>query len=307
MNNRALLLVGAILAGLLLGACNGDATPSSIPSLNEENLEVNELSVSDDTVAELIFINNCGNPANVEQVSEHSQMITVEVGAGLEIGTPAVKGSVEGKYSSTKSVKKSQKVVAAPYTNMKFTLLWTERIKEGTVTASGHSGQATYRVSVPISVEQESAENLGCPVATLNPPTGTPTLTSTATPAPVLEIATPTLTRTPTPAYSCTTVNVLPAANTGLKRGQKFKIGFTLLNNGSIVWPDDLVLAISSNPYNTINPAPYPSPIPRVQPGDFVTVGPFDATAPDEKGHYVVDFSTGDDFCWPYVVFDVTR
>jgi len=43
---------------------------------------------------------------------------------------------VEGKYVSTKGATKSQKVIAAPNTNMKFVLLWTEQIKEGTVTAS---------------------------------------------------------------------------------------------------------------------------------------------------------------------------
>ena len=193
IKNKSLLLVRAMLVGLLLVACNGGAGPSGTSPLGEENLEVNELSVLEDTVAEPIFINNCGNPASAEQVSEHSQTITVEVGAGLEVGNGVVKGSVEGKYSSTKSVKKSQKVVAAPYTNMKFILLWTERVSEGTVTASGQSDQATYRVSVPIAVEQVSAENLGCSTDILDLPTATsaaiPTLvnTASASPSPELE------------------------------------------------------------------------------------------------------------------------
>jgi len=162
MKAKSLLLIGVILVGSLLVSCGGSTTPPDSGG-NESNLEINETSTSTDTVAEPIFINNCGNPASVEQVSEHSQTIAVEGGAELGVSTGVVRGSVEGKYISTKGTTKSQKVVAAPNTNMKFVLLWTEQIKEGTVTASGYSGQATYRVSVPISVEQASAEDLGCP------------------------------------------------------------------------------------------------------------------------------------------------
>jgi hypothetical protein len=304
MKNKSLLLVNAFLMALLLAACGAD-TPSSTPPMGEENLEVNELSVSEDTVAEPIFINNCGNPANAEQVSEHSQTVMVEVGAGLEVGSGVVKGSVEGKYSSTKSVKKSQKVVAAPYTNMKFILLWTERVSEGTVTASGRSGQAKYRVAVPIAVEQTSAENLGCPTSI--PISFTVTPTTTSTPTRILEIATSTMTLVPTPAYACVTVNEQPRENTELKRGQRFKVGFTLVNNGSNVWPEGLVLVITSNPYNTVDPAPSPIKVPRVQPGGSINVGLYDAKAPNALGHYVVEFQLGDGICSPYVAFDVIK
>jgi hypothetical protein len=299
VKNKAVHLVGVIFVSLFLSACNGGTTPPG----NGTELKVNETSVSEDTVAEPIFINNCGNPASAEQVSEHSQTITVEVGAGLDVGNTVVKGSVEGKYSSTKSVKKSQKVVAAPYTNMKFILLWTEKVREGTVTVSGHSGQATYRVSMPIAVEQVSAENLGCTTDTPNPPTATYIAIPTIAP----RTETPTLINEPTPAYTCATVNEQPPENTKLKQGQKFKVGFTLVNNGSTIWPEGLVLVISSNPFGTVNPAPRPINVPRVQPGDFINVGLYDAKAPNALGHYVVDFKLGDDFCWPYVAFDVVK
>lgn len=70
---------------------------------------------------------------------------------------------------------------------MKFILLWTEQVNEGTVTVTGRSGQATYRVNVPISVEQVSAENLGCPSNPLIVPTlttGSVVIAPTANPIP---------------------------------------------------------------------------------------------------------------------------
>ena len=70
---------------------------------------------------------------------------------------------------------------------MKFVLLWTEQVNEGTATANGHSGEASYRVNVPISVEQSSAEDLGCPNSETQPTDGflaTPTVYVTIPPPP---------------------------------------------------------------------------------------------------------------------------
>lgn len=172
MKIKTLLLAGVIFTCLFLVACSDTTTPPAGTSPGAEDLKVIETSVSENAVVEPIYINNCGNPASAEQVSQHSQTITVGGSATLGFDAKVVNGSVEGNYSSTKGVTKSQKVTAAPNTNMEFILLWKEKVSEGTVTASGHSGQATYRVSVPIAVEQVSAENLGCPGAT-------PTATST--------------------------------------------------------------------------------------------------------------------------------
>ena len=67
--------------------------------------------------------------------------------------------------------------LAAPAgTNMEFVLLWTEQTWMGSITSNGNSG--TYNVSVPISVEQVSGQDLNCggsvPVVPDIPPTATP-------------------------------------------------------------------------------------------------------------------------------------
>jgi len=79
MKPKSLALIAVILIGSLVVACNGGASSSGNGG-NETNLEVQETSVSTDSVAEPIFINNCGNPASVEQMSEHSQTITLKEG-----------------------------------------------------------------------------------------------------------------------------------------------------------------------------------------------------------------------------------
>jgi len=189
---------------------------------------------------------------------------------------------------------------------MKFVLLWTEQVSEGTITASGQSGQAMYNVRVPISVELSSAEDLGCPTPTA-PSTSAQDLIATSTPTSVPAPATSTSTKTSTPDYACGTANEQPQENSRLKRGQSFKISFILVNTGSAVWPEDLTLDISSNPSGTVDAAPLPIKVPRVQPGDSINVGPFDAKAPNKEGHYVVGFNLGDGLCWPYIAFDVVK
>lgn len=168
MRVKSLAFTGTIIFVVLLNACGGNA-------------QVDEKAVSNSTVAEEIYINNCGNPASAKQVSQHSQSVAIQGGVGLGFDIKELaKGSVEAKYTSTNGVVKSQEVTAAPDTNMKFVLLWTEQVSEGTVTVSGYSGQATYRVSIPISVQQTSAVDMGC--------LATPSISSStvATPIPVL-------------------------------------------------------------------------------------------------------------------------
>ena len=304
MKTKSLCFVVVILAVLFLAACNGGTTPTDIAAPGNPVLEVKETSVSEDTVAEPIYLNNCGNPASVSHVSTHSQAITIGGSAGLGVSGVVVSGSVEGKYSSTKNVSKSLTVTAAPETNMKFVLLWTEKVREGTVTVVGQSGQATYQVSVPISVELSSAEDIGCLTSTPETPTPTqpptPTLTPTSTPTPVPYVAV-------TPEYTCDTINEQPPYDTEIKRGRKFKVSFTLVNTGSNTWPEGVELVLDSNPYNTVDvPTPLQQ-IPRVQPLDTVNIGPFDAVAPEELGYYVVSFKLGNGICWPYISFNVVK
>jgi len=161
---------------LWLNSCSGAPQPSghnvTVP------LNINETVTSTDTVAEPINLNNCGGSANVEQVSERSQTISVEGTAQLGVSIELAQASVAGKYVTSNTVRKSQTVIAPPGTNMKFVLLWTEQVNEGTVTANGYSGYATYHVSVPISVEQVSAEDLGCPNSSTDQPIAGNTLES---------------------------------------------------------------------------------------------------------------------------------
>ncbi len=160
MRNQTLKSVLVAFSFLLLSGCG--SAPESSSNNGTVPLNVNETVASTGTVAEPIYLNNCGSSANAEQVSEHSQTISIEGAAQIGMSIELAQASVAGKYVTSNSVRKSQTVIASPGTNMKFVLLWTEQVNEGVVTVNGYSGQATYRVSVPISVEQVSAENLGC-------------------------------------------------------------------------------------------------------------------------------------------------
>ena len=178
LTNHLSYLLGVIallLVGFFLNSCGSPVTAPPPNAGGSTQVEVNETSSSTDTVAEPIYLNNCGNSAESEQTSEHSQSISIEGGAEIGASAEVVQASISAKYVSTKGVSISQKVIASPGTNMKFVLLWTEQVNSGTVTVINQSGQATYRVMVPISVEQASADDLGCgnsqsPAQPANPP-----------------------------------------------------------------------------------------------------------------------------------------
>jgi len=158
---------------------------------------------------------------------------------------------------------------------------------------------------------------LPSPTATLTPtPTFalTNTLTSTATLTYTATItstptrtATPTPSSTPTPAYACDTINELPPYGTAIKRGKNFKVGFTIVNTGNSVWPEETELVLASNPYGTVNVPSALNKIPRLEPDDTLKVGPFDAKAPDKVGFYVVSFTLGDGSCNPFITFNVVK
>lgn len=169
-----------------LVACSEEKSPPPNDGHNE-TIVVNETLVSTDTIAEPIYLNNCGSTANAEQISERSQTITIEGQVEIGIGYQILEASVGAKYSVTKGVVKSHKVIAAPGTNMEFVLLWTEKLSEGIVTVSGKSGEASYRVSVPISVEQTSAKDLGCQDVNFTTTANNPII---LTPTPIVVLAT---------------------------------------------------------------------------------------------------------------------
>ena len=130
------------------------------------DLQVNETDTETIITQETIHMNNCGGKADSEQVAQRSQ--TISVGGEIKVsgGYAVVEASVTAKYFNTKGVTKSQRLIAPPGTNMEFVLGWTEQSWIGVVTTQGKSGQATYRVNVPIAVELISSRDLGCNGAT---------------------------------------------------------------------------------------------------------------------------------------------
>lgn len=141
---------------LLLCAC---ASGSSNVVVGTPNTE------SNNTTAETIRLNNCGGKADAEQTAERSQTISIESEAELGVGYAVLEASVAAKYSRSDTVRKSQKLVAPPETNMEFVLLWTEEVRSGTITIEGKAGQAIYRLNTPIAVELASSRDLECGVS----------------------------------------------------------------------------------------------------------------------------------------------
>jgi hypothetical protein len=207
---------------LLLSGCGGAQQPysnnGSASGSTISSLQVNENGASTNTVAEPIYLNNCGNSSSVEQVSERSQTISIEGTAELGVSIDFIKASVAGKYTTSKSIRKSHTVTASPDTNMKFILLWTEQINQGTVTVEGYSKQATYRVNVPISVEQASAEKLSCP----NSP-ASQTSSENATKVPTARVP-PTSIPTQTPVQDTPNGTILEPGMAWYKNGKSIRL-----------------------------------------------------------------------------------
>lgn len=176
--------------------------------------------------------------------------------------------------------------------------------------------QGEIATSVAMTVAAKEAEDAAAqPTATSVPPTAVPTLT------PVLPSATPFPTNTSsggsggsssggggtgTYAYSCDPdIRKRPFDNTEFKPGDHFDVIFTIKNTGTSAWDAGKDLVLLGNPGNTLVAPPGTIQLPRMEPGDLFTVGPFDAIAPADSGHYVVDFKLEGGFCYPYVAFNV--
>jgi hypothetical protein len=113
---------------------------------------------------------------------------------------------------------------------------------------------------------------------------------------------------TTTYAYSCDIIRQRPRDNTEFKRTNTFDVTFAILNNGTATWAAGKDVTLLGNPGNTLSiPTGFVVQLPEMKPGDVFTVGPFDAQAPDEPGHYVIDFKVEGGFCYPYVAFNVVR
>ena len=174
---------------------------------------------------------------------------------------------------------------------------------------------ATYVALTVAAQETEAEAAKPLPTATLVPATALPTLT------PVLPTATISVVEPPSGGggssgggggytqydYSCDIIRQRPQDNTNFLRTHTFDVTFTILNNGTKTWEAGKDLVLLGNPGHTLINPPGTIQLPRMKPGDTFTVGPFDAQAPDEPGHYVIDFKLEGGWCYPYVVFNVTR
>jgi hypothetical protein len=106
---------------------------------------------------------------------------------------------------------------------------------------------------------------------------------------------------------SCDIIRQRPIDNTEFKRTNTFDVTFAILNNGTATWEAGKDLVLLGNPGSTLKNPPGMIELPKMEPGDIFTVGPFDAEAPDQPGRYVIDFKLEGGFCYPYVAFYVVR
>jgi hypothetical protein len=174
-------------------------------------------------------------------------------------------------------------------------------------------GQIATSVAMTVAAQETEAAR-ALPTATLVPPQPLPTLT------PILPTAT-SFAVTPssggggggggggstTYEYSCDIIRQRPRDNTEFMRAHTFDVSFAILNNGTATWDAGKDLVLLGNPGNALTVPPGIIELPKMEPGDVFTVGPFDAVAPDEPGRYVIDFKLEGGFCYPYVAFYVVR
>jgi hypothetical protein len=172
-------------------------------------------------------------------------------------------------------------------------------------------GQIATSVALTVAAQQAAAIV----------PTGTPFPSPLPTLTPVLATATPFATSTSsggsgsggggggttTYQFSCDIIRQRPIDNTEFKRTNTFDVTFAILNNGTATWEAGKDLVLLGNPGPTLINPPGTIQLPKMEPGDVFTVGPFDAEAPDDPGRYVIDFKLEGGFCYPYVAFYVVR
>lgn len=173
-------------------------------------------------------------------------------------------------------------------------------------------GQVATFVAETVAA-QETATAAAMPTETpspLAPPTLTPVLT-TATPFPTSTSSGGSGGSggggTTTYRYSCDIIRQRPIDNTEFKRTNTFDVTFAILNNGTATWDAGKDLVLLGNPGPTLINPPGTIELPKMEPGDVFTVGPFEAQAPDDPGRYVIDFKLEGGFCYPYVAFYVVR
>lgn len=186
-----------------------------------------------------------------------------------------------------------------------------EEIESAINTAVAMTIEAEGKIatSVAMTVAARETEAAGAvPTATLSP-TPLPSLT------PVLATATP-FTIAPSSgggggggttkyAYACDPdIRKRPFDNTEFNPNGTFDIIFTILNTGTATWEAGKDLTLLGGSFITA-PAWATIELPEMKPGDTFTVGPYDAMAPAESGHYVMDFKLEGGWCYPYIAINV--
>ena len=152
--------------------------------------------------------------------------------------------------------------------------------------------------------------------------TATLSVTNTAVSAPATLTPIPTI----TPLVLAPTATVTPQSSGGsiiseydcnayigkrpydyqeMNPGETFDIKFTIENTGTATWESGRDLIHSYGPDFTNGQFPAGIELPEVKPGGQFSVGPYDATAPNEKGNYVMEFKLEGGFCWPVIAITV--
>jgi len=181
------ILCGIALALLLLSGCTSNP-----------DIQLVELSKNTVVYDEIVRINNCGGRGDSEQTKSRDFATNVEFGAGVSAGYQSiVQGSLSAKYSEYRSASVSQRLVAPPGTNMEFVLRWSDDVRAGNVQVNGKSG--TYEVRIPVSVEQISSRDLGCPGGAQVPPATQSAITLPSSPTSSIASAAPFREHKPTP------------------------------------------------------------------------------------------------------------
>ncbi len=168
---------------------------STIPSISPTLVETGK---STSSYEETVHLNNCRGKSEAKETVSHEFQKEVVVNGEVSGGYKSVaEGKVGAKYRRYRNTTKTLQLIAPAGTNMKFVVRWWEDKRTGEVRFSDDGRVYHYEVSIPLSVELVSSEDMGCN----NTPTPTPSLTPTFTATPTF---TPTCTLTPTVTFTPT-------------------------------------------------------------------------------------------------------
>jgi len=243
------------LAILLISGCGSLEAPPTTEASTTPSLQVIETGTApNDTVIEVIHMNNCGGKAEAKQVAQRSLSVVLEGDANLGVDVQIARASVAARYGESKSSSKTIELVAPSGTDMEFTLTWTEQQWLGTITSAFDSSEAKYRARIPISVELTSSRDLGnCVGGVAVQPTSDAIqqspLTGGAAPTEALATATPAL---PTATSVPTTVTPDPTA-TPIPTPILLTPPGSVLRDGETWYADGWSLTVSNFTYKTLS------------------------------------------------------